>query len=393
MIDHFGGIKGHTHEKKNLLCTNGMTSYSLYLAPAERHPYTMLVAGSFELSGDAMVEAMKDAARRFGSWPWRMHDGNSMYDNDMDTVTVVKSEMLDALSRNLEAVGVRATVSSKRYIRSDPLNAVQGGAWYKELKKMGFNLYLVDDMTHTLWRLLSEVSSRSHPAHAHAQTHAQQTHTGAGVLLLEVYNDKRTRPIKTGNAFILFQGLDGKYEEAGGGRESGETPKATAMRELKEESVGLFRIGLDQGRVWSYEVAVHNGMYRVFVVPITSARGIARSGYDANLAVSRRSQHALPHAWQETKAMTRVFVSDLVAANLLGAQPDVELRVHDVYGEQITVSARATAAMRKAVNEMPGSIEWNVVTFDDRMTQRGIGVVGSPVYNKTLGQTKAYFIG
>lgn len=178
---------------------------------------------------------------------------------------------------------------------------------------------------------------------------------GAGVVLLEMYNDRKNG--RRGPAVIMFRNTTtGKFADAGGVQSSqNEGLLQCAERELREKSAGLFRVGL-RGAI-RYEVR-HRG-YAAFIVPVTGppSVGIQKRRYDYNVSRLRMSPGSKPHGYMETDGMTRFFVADLASAGVSTMRGDLR-HVPDVYGVSHTIDARAKAVLREALLEHPGVMSW-----------------------------------
>jgi hypothetical protein len=206
--------------------------------------------------------------------------------------------------------------------------------------------------------------------------------SGAGVLLVEMYNRRGSRSTgvnsKRGAAVILFRERSTRmYSDLGGGIDAGEQPFQCAQREAAEESLGLFRINLENARI-SGEVVLPKDAYISFVVPVIGPahEGIRRDRYEQNLKHLHdfsRGGGVVPHAWLETDAMTRFFVDDLMIAGVLTRRGDLT-NVPDVYGETCTIAGRAKAVVREAINQ--GCLG---NTVDDANTLQRAGRCGHPV--------------
>jgi hypothetical protein len=216
-------------------------------------------------------------------------------------------------------------------------------------------------------------------------------------VLVETY--RRTHTVagpngghRTGVAVILFR-EGGKFTDAGGGCDPGEDPLDTAQRELKEESMGLFRIDLRKARHERVPVPPN---YTAFFVPVKGPPGVGvlKSMYQHNLRVTRHHAALLPSCWQETDAMTRFFIDDLLAAGLMTAPGDLHGAV-DVYGKPQVVRGRAKAAIRAFVDvaRRVGASSfplWNDLNLEPGMCSRGLGERGTPAYRATQHSTYCY---
>ena len=173
--------------------------------------------------------------------------------------------------------------------------------------------------------------------------------SGAGVLLVEMYNKRE--------AVILFRDRSTQmYSDLGGSVDAGEKPFECAQREAAEESIGLFRIDLARTTIRCEVVLpLPKGGYISFVVPVIgpAKEGILRDKYKQNLTHMleySRGGGVVPHAWLETDAMTRFFVDDLRKAGVLNRHGNLT-NVPDVYGVTCTITDRAKAVVREAINQ------------------------------------------
>ncbi len=177
----------------------------------------------------------------------------------------------------------------------------------------------------------------------------QPTDTGAGVVLLENY---RPQVGVAQPAVILFRKTNNKYTDGGGRRTQQEDLRATAARELKEESLNTFRLNyltLNDNDA----VKLHNtyGCYFKFVSGPVDQRGntpIYSAYYTHNHQLLSRIQ-GVPHDWKETNGMTRVFINQLSQDGI--AQNRGDLVTTDVYGNRITIEGRTAGCIRDAFNQ------------------------------------------
>ena len=225
---------------------------------------------------------------------------------------------------------------------------------------------------------------------------------GAGVILIEEYHDRKSG--RRGFAFILFRDAKtGTYAEGGGGVDAGETDEQAAERELKEESLGLFRLGLSSSSGTVRPLATvtsHGGKYTCFLVGVRGPPGVGirRDAYHHNLRKLRERQAAfvdVPGCWLETDDMTRVFVEDL------GTGP-IRL-VRDVYGKRIEVHHRAANVMGKAKTWLESSPVVSrglpmvvLQKMPDSASKggdcaRGAGVAHTPMWKATKRAVRCYF--
>jgi hypothetical protein len=249
------------------------------------------------------------------------------------------------------------------------------GAW--------LDLYVVHERgtDYTWYPVQRQVSRQVSPQHV-----AKPGKKGAGVVLLEMYN-RRLTPARHAPAVILFR-ENGMYTDAGGACDPGESRLATAQRELKEESLGLFRIDMHKHSKSIVTVRLPTNDYTVFFVPVRSPSGIRKAMYDKNLDVVRTLGRRLPTCWRETDGMTRFYLDDLVTAGVMTRRGNLP-GVSDVYGAVHTVSGRAKAAIREFMSAATALLPISISM--DNACAKGLGEWGSDVYRDTRGATHCYF--
>ena len=187
---------------------------------------------------------------------------------------------------------------------------------------------------------------------------------GAGVVLVEHYVSRhpQTRQIvKSGIAVILFRDRKtGRFTDAGGATDPGETAEGCATRELTEESAGLFRINLEDAHVAKYRVFLSSG-YTAFVVPVRHRMGIKKGLYMRN-ATDIASTDA-PYFLKETDDMRRFFVNDLVSRGFMScnSKKASSMAMPDAYGSQCFISKRTACVLQKAFSAglFMRKLDWN----------------------------------
>lgn len=189
--------------------------------------------------------------------------------------------------------------------------------------------------------------------------------------MLEMYNDRKNG--RRGPAVIMFRNsATGKFTEAGGAIDSHrEGVLQCAERELREESAGLFRVGL-RGAI-RYEVR-HRG-YAAFIVPLVGppSVGIQKRRYEHNLSRLRVLPGSRPGGYLETDGMTRFFVADLASAGVSTMRGDLR-HVPDVYGISHTIDARAKAVLREALMDHPAVMSWAAGLRPNQLRQDADGI-------------------
>ena len=215
---------------------------------------------------------------------------------------------------------------------------------------------------------------------------------GAGTVLVEWYKQKGGR---SGLSVILFR-ENGKYTDAGGKRDTNngvmDSSLITAQRELKEESLGLFRLDISK---MSYDIIRPWPYYEAYFVPVKCDKGISKEYYKANYGVTQKN-NSLPSCWKETDDMTRFFLEDLIDAGIMNTLGDLS-NASDVYGSLMTIDGRAKAAIREFINLIiyrrgisEEVVKWNSINVSTKC-DRGLGEYGTQVYNATKGLTNCYW--
>lgn len=87
--------------------------------------------------------------------------------------------------------------------------------------------------------------------------------------------------------------------------------------------------------------------------------------------------------------MTRFFLDDLVQAGLMTERGDLS-NVPDVYQQAHVVSGRAKAAIREFLLRLPQRFLTQGSTTLKMLPDKGIGIPGSQVYERTKGSTACY---
>ena len=186
---------------------------------------------------------------------------------------------------------------------------------------------------------------------------------------------------------ILFHDRSsGKYCDPGGVVDPGETRLQCAQKELREESLGLFRIDLTKAnstevKPWTY--------YSSFVVAVQCpGTGIHKDMYDSNKAFID-GLTGVPREWRETDGMTRFYVDTLVAHGVSTARGDLD-GVPDVYGTLQNIQGRAKGCIRDAIAlGLMQPAAWTTLRIDAACAE-GVGRAGTPLNAQTRGATKCY---
>lgn len=165
----------------------------------------------------------------------------------------------------------------------------------------------------------------------------KSTDKGSGVILIEMYKNRL--------AIILFRNsLNKSYAEGGGTRDIKnhklENLKETAARELREESLNLFKFSPNKLHDrWAIRHYDYVGYFMYISGPIFS------DYYRYNMKLLK-SSHKVPDYYKETNSFTRVYIDTLLNTNLF--LPN-NVNVKDVYGNNILLFGRTKALIRKAI--------------------------------------------
>lgn len=176
---------------------------------------------------------------------------------------------------------------------------------------------------------------------------------GAGVLLLEHHTawHGATGQARSGLAVLLFRDRrSGRFTDAGGSTDQGETGEQTASRELFEESAGLFNIDLASPNIAKQRVVLSSG-YTAYVVGVRVPLGcVSRRLFLQNTGQIDAHSQALPTTLQETDDMRHVFVQDIVASGALScnSRKASAIPIPDTTGAPLLLTKRAVCVLQKA---------------------------------------------
>lgn len=230
--------------------------------------------------------------------------------------------------------------------------------------------------------------------------------TGASTVLFEKYSHSsgRSEP-----AVLLFRdAATGLFAEPGGGLDhAGEPPAVCAQRELREESLGLFRVdipamlpqpGQYAGQGFPHQarvVTTNGGRHVAYVMCVAGPRGtgIRRDDYAHNkrlLEAQAAAGARVPPHWRETDLMTRCFLRDLERAGLRRAPRGAGLHATDVYGRSCTLHPRTVSLLKKALD-----CRWHalhVVMLAGGACSHGLGDAGTALRARTRGgRARCYY--
>lgn len=187
---------------------------------------------------------------------------------------------------------------------------------------------------------------------------------GAGVILVEHLTIRNQDVIKSGLAIILFrEKKSGRFSDAGGASECGESAEMCASRELNEESIGLFDVDLTMPWVSKYRVHLSPG-YTSFVVPVKHcAGGINYAHYMCNLKSLEASTVDVPYFLKETDDMRWFFVDDIVKAGITSCTSGkaAHIKVPDVHNEYHSLTKRVACVIQRAMTMrvLTKRLHWN----------------------------------
>lgn len=355
-----------------------------HITLAGRAPYDDLSALR-RLVDQCMLAVDFDRPFRLSNWNSSLHSwkSGSVIQINSQFLTRFVIALMHAGVENVRTEGLHITLRDRAAKDFDAKGA------YKLLSTLDFHVYIVEvPNANKIGR--GVVPDIRADKHWHDVPFVSVT--GAGVILLENYNSRiqhRSEP-----AVILFRSSsNGVYGECGGVRDSNESPETTASRELAEESLGTFRIDVEQSVRRGTAGLIEYG-YLAFVLPVKGPGGIRRDVYSRNLNLVRQYKRNLPPHWTETDDMSRFFVSDLLHAGMLTKRGNLN-GVSDVYGNVVTVDGRAKAVLREAYKSGLLSLSGSTgvrVDYNDLWEDRshGIGDAGTTVNSVTSGQAESY---
>lgn len=157
-------------------------------------------------------------------------------------------------------------------------------------------------------------------------------YTGAGILLLEKYNNQ--------DVICLFN-ENGNFTEPGGGIDIGESVEEAAYREGREETSNLITILPYELQQFGSPI-IHNE-YVCFALYIT---GLSESVYNKNLSLTQRCKSK---SWNETDGFVRFPLKKILVAATKG-----ETKAIDINGKERNIRDRTMKLLTKSVNVLMG---------------------------------------
>jgi len=177
------------------------------------------------------------------------------------------------------------------------------------------------------------------------------THSGAGVILMEIYNGKL--------AFTMYNNQStGRYDCPGGKIDNPTLSlEQTAVKELREESLNMFNV--DPRYLGPFvDISAGHKMYRGYLLfiqgPIDKrgAHPLFSEVYYQNkkiLSTSNFSPHTRPpHSWSETNDIARVYVGQFIEDLKSGHHNN--LLTTDAKGRSIIINGRDVKLIIAAIN-------------------------------------------
>jgi len=170
-------------------------------------------------------------------------------------------------------------------------------------------------------------------------------YSGAGVVLIERYNNKK--------AFFIVRERNGIWSIPGGKHENINKPiYYTAHKELKEETRGLFSISPDILKTcYSYDKKAGNNLYyKAYFLYVTSTIPIFRKYYYNNNKIAEQN-----YEYNETDKIDRIYL-DTFINDMHNMQLDGSIITHKVSnGEQIILRGRDASIIKhniKVINNI-----------------------------------------
>lgn len=176
---------------------------------------------------------------------------------------------------------------------------------------------------------------------------------GAGILLVENY--RNNIPV-----IILFRDKGNKmYNDGGGGKETTESLRETAVRELNEESFNTFKLNRDSLNETN---SVQVKSYTCYIIGLKNQIDISYYYYNKNIIEDLE----LPSYWKETDAITRISISQLLKDGILNNNNN-NLETNDVNGNKIIINDRSKSCIKLAyLNGLISDALNNSVTIKEK---------------------------
>jgi 8-oxo-dGTP pyrophosphatase MutT (NUDIX family) len=176
--------------------------------------------------------------------------------------------------------------------------------------------------------------------------------TGAGIFIVEKYNDKK---------MVVLFGKYGRYDDPGGSIDPGETPEEAACRETQEETANLVKINKDELSRISYPV-----LYQQYQSYIIYVEGLPSKDFYHNVTnIFHPINGCKPDHWRESDKMTRVDLDLLInsANNNIDIMRDIDGRIIKVRGRVLGIVKKAKDIFSKLSN--PSMLYPNVNSKSD----------------------------
>lgn len=182
------------------------------------------------------------------------------------------------------------------------------------------------------------------------------TYTGAGVILVEQYNNKAG---KNELAVILFRnnGKANVYEDLGGNIEEEYTRHKfplteTAKNEAFEESACLISFANTQ-HIDQYNTFIKCNEYRCYFVGILP-NTFFRQDYLDNVK-KLNMFHDIPNQFKETDDVQRFYIADLIRNDIMNKSNN--MKCVDAHGKERMLSSRAIVCIREGLRkDIPNSV-------------------------------------
>lgn len=192
------------------------------------------------------------------------------------------------------------------------------------------------------------------------QSKQKKTDTGSGIILVEEYYDSKTRKYRP--VIILFKNrFFGMFEDLGGGRDSSETLKESAIREAQEESRNLFILPEE---LLDDKKAVRIKNYVGYIVHIKGPddRNINLKWYDYNKEIiDEHLDEVKPtkkeKSFDETIDITRIYVEQILKDGIFDIQGDFYTK--NINNKTVKIFSRTKSLLRTAfINDLIDTDEY-----------------------------------
>ncbi len=161
--------------------------------------------------------------------------------------------------------------------------------------------------------------------------------TGAGILILELYNS---------NIVVTLFGMNAtNYSDLGGHIDPGETPQDAAYREGREESENL--INIKPHELLQYGIPIIFKQYLCYIIYV---QNLSFQDYAHNVNIIHSGcQGHYANVWKESNSMARIPLNNIISS----AQNSLNY-AYDVTGGMVYIRGRTMGIIRNSINTLLG---------------------------------------